>query len=162
MKRSGLFTHVLSASKKILKTFIHRSSGTEKTFGMKLELRRTDLLTGCTLGELFINGRFECYTLEDKVRDNGVKVYGSTAIPKGTYDLSVTFSNRFQKQLPLLHDVPGFEGVRIHTGNTNQDTEGCILVGRVKRQTSIEESRLAFSHLLPQLESADSITLRIL
>jgi len=121
---------------------------------MKLELKRTEKKADCTIGELYVDGEFECYTLEDKVRDNGVKVDGATAIPKGTYALDITFSNRFQKLLPLLIDVPNFVGVRIHTGNTSQDTEGCILVGRQRLVNSIAESKLAFAHLFPQLQAA--------
>ena len=122
---------------------------------MKLELERTKKTKDCTIGELCVDGRWECYTIEDVVRDNGVKVYGQTAIPAGTYDVDITFSNRFQKPLPLLLNVPGFEGVRIHTGNTALDTEGCIIVGRtVSSLTSVGESKLAFEHLFPQLQAA--------
>lgn len=128
---------------------------------MKLELKRTDKQKDCTIGELYVDGKFECYTLEDVVRDNGQKVNGATAIPPGKYDLVINFSNRFQKLLPLLLNVPNFEGVRIHTGNTSQDTEGCVLVGRVKSGNTISESKLAFAHLFPQLQAAKSITITI-
>ena len=122
---------------------------------MKLELKRIDKQKDCTIGELYVDGKFECYTLEDVVRDNGVKVDGKTAIPTGTYAVSITFSNRFQKPLPLLANVPNFVGVRIHTGNTSLDTEGCVLVGRTKASpNSIGESKLAFAHLFPQLQTA--------
>ena len=75
------------------------------------------------------------WVLEDPVREiegqpvEAWKVKGETAIPAGEYDLIVNFSNRFQKMLPQLIDVPGFTGVRIHTGNTTHDTEGCLLIG---------------------------------
>lgn len=128
---------------------------------MKLELKRVDKRKDCTIGELYVDGKFECYTLEDVVRDNGVKVDGQTAIPTGTYGVSITFSNRFQKDLPLLANVPNFVGVRIHTGNTSLDTEGCILVGRQRLVNSIAESKLAFAHLFPQLQAAKSITITI-
>lgn len=122
---------------------------------MKLTLKRFEFSKDCTIGKLYVDGVFECFTLEDVVRDNGVKVAGATAIPTGSYNVVVTFSNRFQKELPLLENVPNFVGVRIHTGNTSLNTEGCILVGRTKASpTSIGESKLAFAHLMPQLEAA--------
>lgn len=122
---------------------------------MKLELKRTNKQPTFTQGELYIDGKFECYTLEDTVRDNGVKVDGATAIPAGLYQLVLTFSNRFQKILPLLLKVPNFEGVRMHSGNTDKDTEGCILVGRTKSSEDyIGESKLALAHLLPQIQAA--------
>ena len=128
---------------------------------MNLTLKRTNKNAECTIGELYVDGKFECYTLEDVVRDNGVKVDGQTAIPAGTYRIVLSMSNRFQKILPLLENVPNFQGVRRHSGNTAQDTEGCILVGRIKTQNSILESRLAFSHLFPQLQQADKITITV-
>lgn len=75
-----------------------------------------------TIGELLIDGVFECFTLEDKERD--VKIKSETAIPKGTYKVIINQSNRFKRLLPLLLNVPNFEGVRIHSGNTNHNTEG--------------------------------------
>lgn len=78
---------------------------------------------------LFISNdsRF-CYTLEDTVRPKGVKIPGLTAIQAGRYELVVTFSQKFQRQMPLLLNVPEFSGIRMHGGNTAQDSEGCILV----------------------------------
>lgn len=132
---------------------------------MKITVKRIDFNSDCTIGEMSIDGKFECYTLEDKVRDNGVKVPGQTAIPSGTYNVSITFSQRFQKPLPLLADVPNFVGVRIHTGNTSQQTEGCILIGAEKADNSILRSREAFNNLFPKLQAAlakgDKITLTI-
>lgn len=85
------------------------------------------------IGELTIDGVHQCFTLEDKVREK--KIFGKTAIPPGRYEVTVSFSNHFQKKLPLLMNVPNFEGVRIHSGNTAKDTEGCILVGMTKGRT---------------------------
>jgi len=129
---------------------------------MDMILRRKWATEVSTVGELEVDGKFECYTLEDVVRGNEPKVYGRTAIPAGTYKVTVTFSNRFQRPMPLLHDVPGFEGVRIHSGNTSQDTEGCILVGRVRESDRIGESKLAFEHLFSQIQTAVESEIQIL
>lgn len=129
---------------------------------MFMQLVREDFGDTATEGRLWVNGAFECYTLEDKDReleDGGKKIYGKTAIPKGIYTVIVTYSNRFKKQLPLLLDVDGFEGVRIHPGNTSEDTEGCILVGVNKVEGNddfIGSSRVAFDKLLPQILAAIS------
>jgi hypothetical protein len=82
-----------------------------------------------TGGVLYVDGKFQCFTLEDIVRDPGVKVQNETAIPTGTYVVSMTMSARFKKIMPQLMDVPNFTGIRIHAGNTDHDTSGCILVG---------------------------------
>ena len=89
---------------------------------MQIELYRRAGTIGFTAGSLLINGRFFCYTLEDQERD--AKIYGKTAIPHGKYQVVITFSNRFQKPLPLLINVAGYEGIRIHSGNKSADTEG--------------------------------------
>lgn len=120
---------------------------------MKLTLPRTDFDAESTIGTLYVDGKFECYTLEDAVRD-GPKVYGKTAIPVGTYEVRITYSNHFKRDLPLLMDVPGFEGVRIHPGNTADDTEGCILVGRTKAIDRINNSRDAFDSLYAKILAA--------
>ena len=99
---------------------------------------------------LFIDGEFFCYTLEDVVREQ--KIYGKTAIPYGKYEVVITYSPRFQKNMPLLKNVPNFEGVRIHTGNTANDTEGCILVGKSKGYDFIGGSRNAFNELMERIK----------
>ena len=80
------------------------------------------------IGDLHINGKFFCYTLEDEKRADGVKVHGETCIPAQTYRFIINVSNRFKREMILLIDVPGFEGVRVHGGNTAKDTHGCPLV----------------------------------
>lgn len=126
---------------------------------MKIEVKRLYKTDNSTIGELKVDGKFECYTLEDKERE--VKIKCETAIPKGTYKVIINQSNRFKKLLPLLLSVPNFEGVRIHPGNTNHDTEGCILVGRTKSKDFIGQSRKAFESLFAKMKEAKEITLII-
>ena len=107
---------------------------------IKLRLEREFFTPTETLGSLYINGKFFCYTLEDKDRNlrsshaltdiRARKVHSQTAIPTGTYKVVVNVSNRFKRPMPLLLNVPGFEGIRIHGGNTHHNTEGCPLVAR--------------------------------
>ena len=119
---------------------------------MNLKLNRKYKGTDCIIGELSVNGKFECYTLEDVERP--VKIAGVTAIPRGNYEIIISWSARFGKPLPLLLQVPNYDGVRIHQGNTAANTEGCILVGTVKKSNSIEKSAVAFSALFPKIEAA--------
>jgi hypothetical protein len=123
-----------------------------------------------TVGKLYQDDQYLGYTLEDKVREvtgepvSAWKQAGNTAIPKGTYKVAITFSNRFKMNLPQLLDVPGFTGVRIHTGNSSKDTEGCILVGSAWDGKSdwVGGSKTAFSPLLHMIEtSKDEITIKI-
>ena len=118
---------------------------------MQLQLIRKTFTDQSTIGELSVDGAFECFTLEDPVRP--VKIKGETAIPAGTYEVAVTFSNKFQKFLPLLLNVPNFEGIRIHTGNTPKDTLGCILVGEGKGENSITGSRHGFAPLFEKIQA---------
>ena len=96
---------------------------------LNIKVERKIFNDTCTIGEMFIDGVFHCHTLEDVVRPDGVKVFGQTAIPKGKYEVVINHSNHFNKDLPELLKVPMFDGIRIHGGNTDADTEGCILVG---------------------------------
>lgn len=121
---------------------------------MNIIVQRDQLDPDCTLGSMLIDGEFYCHTLEDTVREPGVKVYGQTAIPAGTYGVTVNMSNRFKQLMPLVLAVPGFEGIRIHPGNTAADTEGCVLVGRKRFSKFIGESRLAYAPLLARMQAA--------
>lgn len=132
---------------------------------MRIVVKRTFKGKDYTIGKLYINGEYFCDTLEDVVRPIDEKVYGKTAIPEGIYTVVLTMSNRFKKILPLLLQVPKFEGVRIHSGNTAADTEGCILVGKNKEKGKVLESRAVFSQLMKRLESVENkenITIEIL
>jgi hypothetical protein len=126
---------------------------------MKLHLKRLHKTEFSTIGELTVDGLFQCYTLEDKERE--IKIKSETAIPKGTYKVVITLSARFKTLLPLIVDVPGFEGIRIHPGNTNHDTEGCILVGKTRGADFVGKSRKAFAALLAKMKLAKEITITI-
>ena len=119
-------------------------------------LKRTAFTNKSTAGELWLDGKFICYTLEDVDRKLEVvgkegKVKGETAIPQGTYLLALTYSNHFKKVLPLLQHVPYYEGVRIHSGNTAEDTEGCILVGLKQGVDTVLESRAALAVVMQRM-----------
>ena len=128
---------------------------------MKLVLQRKVVSEVSTIGELSIDGKFECYTLEDVVR-TGPKVPGKTAIPAGDYKVIIDKSTRFKRDMPHVLDVPGFDGVRIHSGNTDADTEGCPLLGRTKGKDFVGESKLAFDAFIPKLQVAKEADLQVL
>jgi hypothetical protein len=129
---------------------------------VNLVLRRKPSTVNATVGELYMDGSFHCYVLEDVVREvegqpvSAWKVKGKTAIPQGKYAVTVTKSERFKRDLPLVNMVPGFEGVRIHPGNHHWDTEGCLLPGMNVGPDgeSVVESRYAFNKLFGIIESA--------
>jgi hypothetical protein len=134
---------------------------------MELNLKRIHFNDICTIGELTIAGDdLLLYTLEDKDRKlsntddlkaiTDIKVFGKTAIPYGRYEVIMTYSDRFKQNMPLLLNVKGFAGVRIHSGNTSEDTEGCILCGYQKDVSNnrIINSRAAISELYMLLSEA--------
>jgi hypothetical protein len=109
---------------------------------MKLDVVRTQFGKDATNGMLFINGVFECYTLEDEVRD--IKVHSETAIPLGEYEIKLRTEGGFHskyttrygamhKGMLWLQDVPNFKWILIHTGNTDQHTAGCLLLGETQQ-----------------------------
>ena len=132
---------------------------------MKIHVERLQLDPDVTIGSMTVDGTFECWTLEDTVRPDGMKIHGETAIAAGNYSVDITMSPRFGRLLPLVLDVKNFAGVRIHPGNTAADTEGCILVGQDRMNKSIGRSRRAFDALFAKLQSAkqrgEPITLEI-
>ena len=138
---------------------------------MRINLKRTEKTGKATIGKLYVDDQFDCWTLEDVVREipntpvEKWKVPGETAIPIGTYNIIVNVSPRFKKLLPRLEGVPGFNGVLIHPGNTSKDTEGCILVGMKKGIDVIYESKIAFERLMiligAALDRKETVTIEI-
>lgn len=122
---------------------------------MKLKVGRFKSKNGVTIGELWMDGKFFCYTLEDTIRPIMAKIYGNTAIPQGTYTLIVSYSNRFQKYMPEVLNVSGFKGVRIHTGNTIADTLGCLIVGERTDGKVLFDSKLAYDRLLAEIKTVE-------
>lgn len=123
---------------------------------MNLALERKWFTDKATIGCLYIENIFYCYTLEDCWRPDHPKVPGETCIPNGRYKVVIDWSKRFQRMMPHLLDVPGFEGIRIHPGNTPYDTEGCILVGQERGLEHLERSRLAFNDFFQKLQDAEN------
>lgn len=134
---------------------------------MELLLKRLIKTDNSTIGELSINGVFECYILEDP--DRGLtsemsleeikerKIKERTAIPTGRYQVIFNYSNKFKKFMPLLLNVKGFEGIRIHKGNVPVDTEGCLLPGLVIKKDCVLQSKNAFEPLEKKLYKAFKI-----
>lgn len=134
---------------------------------MRILLQRHALKAGYTIGRMEINGRYFCDTLEDTDRGlresmtedeiAALKVKGATAIPTGTYRIDMqTRSPRFGRVLPRLVSVKGYSGVLIHSGNTADDTEGCILVGENRERGKVLNSRATLEHLLVFLRAAQA------
>lgn len=123
---------------------------------MKLTVCRSHFLDSCTVGRLLIDGADAgLFTLEPKARAE--KIEGVTAIPVGTYPLVIDFSAHFMKYLPHVLNVPGFTGVRIHPGNTDKDTAGCILLGTTWNGGDfIGESREAFKEIFAKIKASET------
>jgi hypothetical protein len=152
---------------------------------MELNLKRVSKTNNYTIGQLYINGKYECDTLEDTDRDltssmsleeiKSKKIYGNTAIPKGIYKITLDIvSPKFKDRvwakfcngkLPRLLDVKGYDGVLIHVGNKVGDTLGCILVGKNTSNGVISNSTITFkklySYLLVAKEKGDKLTIKI-
>lgn len=138
----------------------------------KIKIQREIYTNKSIIGKLYINDKLICDTLEDVCRDlnkdgdlkdNGeTKVFGRTAIPAGIYKMILNLSNRFKKIMPLLINVQGFEGVRIHSGNTDLDTEGCIIVGTNKLPNFVEQSKVAFTKVMTELNKYKEFEITIL
>ena len=138
---------------------------------MEIIIKRLTFTSEYTEGKLYIDGIYFCDTLENK--DRGlkqsmsaheivkVKVFGKTAIPVGIYKVLVTMSPKFKKLLPILLRVPGFDGIRIHAGNTVKDSEGCILAGIKSSDGVLKDSRKTVEALNNILKTQKLINLTI-
>lgn len=143
---------------------------------MEITVKRTFKGASYTIGKLYIDGQYFSDTIEDAVRNlpavcpdtpNGrgcrckEKVYARTAIPAGTYKVTMEHSPRFKRTLPYLHDVPHFLGILIHSGNTDADSAGCIIVGRNTVKGKVLESRATLDRLIAKIEGEKNITFNI-
>ena len=138
---------------------------------IKLRLERRYKGSKYTIGKLFINDEYFCDTIEDI--DRGLKssmsveyikkkkVYAETAIPTGTYKIEMTYSSKFKRILPLLVDVKGFSGIRIHRGNTEKDSSGCIVIGENKVKGRVINSTPYEVVLVKKLLEEDDIEITI-
>lgn len=127
---------------------------------MKILVERMEQGTDYTIGKLYINGEFKCFTIEDEYRK--VKVKGETRIPEGTYRVgtrwSPTFSPKTNHEMLWVKDVPGFEFILIHTGNTDDDSSGCLIVGKrlgsLNNQRAVLDSKAAYNEIYPIIRKA--------
>lgn len=143
---------------------------------MKIYLYRKYKKNNYTIGQLFINNEYFSDCLEDTDRGltsnmsieeiKRIKVPGNTCIPYGTYKITITYSPKFKKNLPLINDVKGFEGIRIHSGNNNNDTSGCLLLGFNKIKGGVINSKVTVDKFIDIIQktinSGESITLSII
>ena len=140
---------------------------------MRLTLKRIANKDNYCIGHLYINGKYFCDTLEDHDRglDDSMtledilklKKYGETAIPTGIYNVLLTYSPKYKKVMPLINNVKGYSGIRIHSGNTAKDTLGCLLVGKNTKVGMVTDSRNTYNALFKRLQQKGSnkITIEI-
>lgn len=144
---------------------------------MKLTLKRKFLGDKYTVGDLFIDHKFFCNTIEDTIRELPAnclytpkgqsckckeKIYAQTAIPAGTYTVTIEYSPRFKRKLPLLHNVPHFIGILIHSGSSATDSAGCLLVGKNTIKGRLTESRITSDALNAIISKEKHITIEII
>lgn len=139
---------------------------------MEILVRRLYRKEDYTIGKLYIDGQYFCDTLEDKDRGltdcmsvesiKRIKQFGETAIPLGTYKVRFTYSPKYKREMPLVETVKGFQGIRIHSGNTAKDTLGCLLLGENKEKGKVLNSRITCEKFYNILRNAKGkIALRI-
>lgn len=139
---------------------------------MKLTLVRIANRPTYCIGKLYIDGVYFCDTIEDTDRgldDSmsvkevlGRKIKGQTAIPTGTYTVEITYSPKYKRMMPLLLNVKGYSGIRIHSGNTSKDTEGCLLVGKNTKVGMVTDSRNTYQKLYAKMYNQKDITIEII
>lgn len=140
---------------------------------MRLTLIRIANRPTYCIGKLYIDGVYFCDTIEDT--DMGLKdemsleeilskkVKGETAIPSGIYQVTITYSPKYKKNMPLINNVKGYSGIRIHSGNTSKDTEGCLIVGKNKEVGKVLDSRVTYNALYKRLvQTKDRIIIDIM
>ncbi len=143
---------------------------------MKIQVKRIFKGSAYTIGKLYIDGVYFCDTIEDVIRElpatcpntlRGIacackeKVYAETAIPAGTYKVTMEYSPRFKRKLPYLHDVPHFLGILIHSGNDQGHSAGCIIVGKNKVKGKVLESQVTLNALLAKIGNQKNLTITI-
>lgn len=138
---------------------------------MEILVKRIALRSSYTIGKMYIDGKYFCDVIEDKVIDinksgkfegKETKVYGESAIPYGKYKVTLTLSPRFKRFLPEIHDVPHFTAIRIHAGNTAKDSHGCLIVGENKEVGKVLNSRFWEKKLVELIKGCkESITIEI-
>ena len=138
---------------------------------MKLTLVRKYRKENYCIGDLYIDGVWFCNVLEDKDRglDDSMtveeilkkKIKGETAIPYGTYAVHITYSPKYKRLMPLILNVKGYSGIRIHSGNTSKDSQGCLIVGKNTKVGMVTDSRVTYSKLYEILKDAKSISITI-
>ena len=130
----------------------------------KLLLKRIAKKPTYTIGKLYVDGIYFCDTIEDKVRDlpHEPKVYGETAIPAGTYKVIVNMSPKFKRLLPRLLNVPYFDGILIHRGNTEKDSAGCIILGENKVVGKVINSTGYEQRLVELLKNEKDIQIEVI
>ena len=131
---------------------------------MELRLERKYRSNNYCIDKLYINGKYFSDALEDPDRGltdsmsleeiKKIKIKGNTCIPYGTYNVTITYSPRFKKNLPLINNVKGFDGIRIHSGNTPQDTEGCLLLGLNKVKGRVVDSKVTVNKFIDIVQEA--------
>lgn len=131
---------------------------------MEILIKRIAKKSTYTIGKLYVDNEYFCDTLEDK--DRGlkdtmsveeilkIKVKHETAIPTGNYNVDITYSPRFKKQLPIVFNVKGFDGIRFHSGNTDKDSSGCVLLGENKVIGKVINSRVTCEKFISLLTGA--------
>ena len=131
---------------------------------MRLTLIRIANRPSYCIGKLYIDGVYFSDVIEDTDRglddsmyENDIlklKVKGETAIPTGIYTITITYSPKYKKMMPLINNVKGYNGIRIHSGNTSKDTEGCLIVGKNKEVGKVLDSRVTYNALFKRLQQA--------